>query len=148
VGKEAIVEDSAYVSRAIAARMLGVSEHTVDDLIQSGRLPVARPGMRARRSLLKVDVRRVARQRRKEASGRAKEQADRERRSLERQDPPGEWLSAKEVAARLGCTPVWVRRLAAQDRLPHVLRPDGVYRFRRDHIELIANAKRVDRLTG
>ena len=138
-----MVDADAFVSRVEAARLLGVSEHGVDGLIQRGVLPVARPGVRNRRSLLREDVLQVRRQRRAAVRHRAKLAAARAHRRHERADPTDSvWLSAREVATLLGCTPVWVRRLASADRLPHVVR-GGVFRFRADLIALVVNARRA-----
>ncbi len=140
---ECVNTDNAYVSRVEAARLLELSEHGLDYLIKSDQLPVARPGQRNRRSLLRRDVLRVRRERRAAAERRAAEAVARAERRAVRADPPGEvWLSAREVAALLGCTPVWVRRLAAADRLPHVVRGD-TFRFRADLIALVVNARRA-----
>lgn len=131
----------AYVSRLMAAEMLGVSEHGVDGLIQRGHLPVARPGVRARRSLLKSEVQTLARRRARLARKAVFDATAREERRAERADlPAGEWLSTVETARRLGVSAVWVRRLASQDRMPHIVRGDR-YRFRADHVALVANAR-------
>lgn len=136
-----VPDDDAYVSRVMAAELLGLSERGVDYLITAGKLPVARPGDKSRRSLLREDVERLARCRQAEAKERRARDAARVRRVVKRADPPGEeWVSAEEAAAMLGVTATWVRRLASDDRLPHAVR-GSVYRFRRDLLRQVVDAR-------
>lgn len=56
--------------------------------------------------------------------------------------PPGEWIFTSEAARMLDLSTVWVRRLASEDRLPHIDRPEG-YFFREDHMRMVASARKV-----
>lgn len=134
-----------YVSRAMAAELLGMSEHGVDGLIKRGELPVARPGIRCRRSLHRRDVHRVLRLRESTQEERDRQSHERQLRSEARATYSGdEWMSSSEVAQLLGCTPTWVRRLAGRDRLPHEMVGEE-FRLRRNHMRLIANARQAAR---
>lgn len=135
--------EPGWVTWAAAAEILVCSEPTVHQLIRRSELRVDRPGQRQLPSLLRADVERLAAER--AAARERREQQLGERQSIRARvaDPPGEWIGTTEAATILGCSAAWARWLASRNRLPVWVRPDGVYRFRRQQIEVIANAWRL-----
>lgn len=140
-------DDAALVTRVEAAELLGITGRALEGVIHRGELSVARPGVRRRPSLGRAEVEALAQRRRVEATRRKRSRSVAEARRRAREViragmPPGEWVFTSEAARMLDLSTVWVRRLASEDRLPHIDRPEG-YFFRADHLRLVANARRV-----
>ena len=111
------------ISRAEAARILGIRELSVTRLVRQGVLH--KPAKDQRFALDLAEVEQLA---------------------LERYHPGHPyWMSTGEAAELLGVTPTRVRQLVARGFVPAVAQEGRSY-FRRHQLEVIANARQSRKL--
>lgn len=122
-----------WITRAQAAEILGLTAGGVGFLVRSGQLH-PRPKQRHRPSLDRAEVERLA-------EARAEEMARRQpmipRQPRHPQDG-NEWLSALQVAKRLGMSRLWVDIRALRGELAYTVGPQGRRSYRVDHVEAFA----------
>lgn len=128
------VETTRWITRAEAAEILGITAGGIGYFVRRGDLH-PRPKSRHRPSLDRAEVERLA-----DARG---EQLARRQPRIPRQprhpQDGHEWLSALQVAQRLGMCRVWVDIRALRGELPYTVGPQGRRSFRADHVEFFAN---------
>ena len=116
------------ITYAEAARILGVSTHTVARMVAEARLPSHAGSYHRRLSRAEVEAVALARWKRR----------------------PGTvslyWADTGEAARVLGVSPGRVRQLADAGRMPCVRAPSGERLFRREQLEVVANARLSRRL--
>ena len=132
------MDGSLWVSRMEAARIAGVAHTTIGRYVELGVI-VRRPGHRGLPSLSRRSVESFAEwwAARREAEGLRRE-AVRARRAEAEPPRDGEvWLDTRTAALVLGVSPVRVRQLIEEDRLP-ALNRGGRWWLRRCDVEQIA----------
>lgn len=128
------VETTQWITRAEAAEILGITDGGVGYFVRRGDLH-PRSKSRHRPSLDRAEVERLA-------DARGEQLARRQPRIPRRPRHPQdghEWLSALQVAQRLGMSRVWVDMRALRGELPYTVGPQGRRSYRADHVELFAS---------
>lgn len=131
-------ERGRWISQATTAVLFGGPLSAIAAAVARGEL-TPRPAHRALPSLPRSEVQEWVDERRR----RAAERAAREQEHRELYQPPDDgqvWPGAETAAIMLGHTSVRVRRLAADDRLPHARKGRRLW-FLREHIEIVSAAR-------
>ena len=122
-----------WITRAEAAEILGITAGGVGYFVQRGDLH-PRHKSRHRPTLDREEVQRLADARREQE---ARRQPKIPRQPRHPQDGHV-WLSALQVAQRLGRCRVWVDLRALRGELPYTVGPQGRRSYRADDVELFA----------
>ncbi len=132
IGENRVSRPSDGVTQAQAAEVLGVHPTTVARLVRAGEL-TAYGSPHARRRLSRAEVEALALSRHPS-------------RGKHRRDGDGYWVGRAEAARILGVTPGRVSQLVKAERIPHERAADGSRVFRRQQLEVVANARLSRRL--
>jgi hypothetical protein len=127
------LEATEWITRAEAAEILGITAGGVGFFVRRGDLH-PRPKKRRRPTLDRAEVERLAEAR---AENLARRQPTIPRQPRHPQDG-GEWLSALQVAKRLGMSRLWVDIRALRGELPYTVGPQGRRSYRADHVDAFA----------
>jgi excisionase family DNA binding protein len=116
------------VGQVEAARILACHRWTVAEYVRAGRLRSA--GKNVRRGLWRADVEALA--------------SDVYRWQDHRDDEEPYWIVGERAAETLGVNRNRVRQLVAAHRIPYVRHSDGTYLFRREQLQVVAQARDVN----
>lgn len=128
------LEATQWITRAEAAEILGITPGGVGFFVRRGDLH-PRSKSRHRPTLDRAEVERLA-------DARREQEARRQPRIPRQPRHPQDghvWLSALQVARRLGRCRVWVDMRALRGDLPYTVGPQGRRSYRADHVELFAS---------
>lgn len=117
--------DADAITRAEAARILGVHVTTVDRLIRRGVLTPARRYATGQLSSERVENLALT------------------TRPVKRLVAGDYWVSRKGATTVLGVSERRVQQLTDTDRLPYVMHRDGWQLYRRAQVEVVGNARRT-----
>jgi hypothetical protein len=130
------LQATEWITREQAGEILGITAAGVGFFVRRGDLH-PRPKKRHRPSLDRAEVERLAEAR---AETLARRQPMIPRQPRHPQDG-NEWLSALQVANRLGMSRLWVDIRAQRGELPYTVGPQGRRSYRIDHVEAFAEER-------
>lgn len=140
-----VVEAQTWISWAEAAALADCGDGIIAYAVRTGRIQRRPVANRSERSLLRASVLAFAQERAATALAQARRARDRQDWKLSAQPPDDGhvWLTRQDAAAVLGVSINRVSQLARDGLVPHLRRRHRVW-FRRDHLEQVAAARRLN----